>query len=69
MSLVVADNRDMLHFSHLRETPGHTNFQDEVVSAIALADGVECFAGAVVGLTVLKERTANHAGRGLMSFG
>merc|ERR1719440_214791 len=43
------------------DTPGHCNFQDEVIAAVALSDGVVLFVDVVVGLTVHIERMMRYA--------
>ncbi|CAE8716626.1 unnamed protein product, partial [Polarella glacialis] len=43
------------------DTPGHTNFQDEVVASMAMSDGVVLFVDVVVGLTQHVERMLKHA--------
>jgi U5 small nuclear ribonucleoprotein component len=43
------------------DTPGHANFQDEVVAAMALSDGVVVFVDVIVGLTQHVERMLKHA--------
>merc|ERR1719261_1249051 len=43
------------------DTPGQTNFQDELVSAMAISDGAVLFIDVIVGLTVHMERMLKHA--------
>jgi len=61
MSLVVQDSRDKSFLFHVMDTPGHSNFQDEAVAAMAISDGVVLFVDVIVGLTVHIERMLKHA--------
>eukprot|EP00933_Yihiella_yeosuensis_P039215 TRINITY_DN3315_c0_g2_i1.p1 TRINITY_DN3315_c0_g2~~TRINITY_DN3315_c0_g2_i1.p1 ORF type:complete len:983 (-),score=238.98 TRINITY_DN3315_c0_g2_i1:118-3066(-) len=61
MSLVLQDSKDKSYLFNVMDTPGHTNFQDEVIAAQALADGVVIFVDVVVGLTQHVERMVKHA--------
>jgi len=61
MSLVVPDSRDKSYLFNVMDTPGHTNFQDEVISSMTISDGVVLFVDVVVGLTVHIERMMKHA--------
>eukprot|EP00929_Paragymnodinium_shiwhaense_P000231 TRINITY_DN100482_c0_g1_i1.p1 TRINITY_DN100482_c0_g1~~TRINITY_DN100482_c0_g1_i1.p1 ORF type:complete len:984 (+),score=344.63 TRINITY_DN100482_c0_g1_i1:96-3047(+) len=68
MSLVMQNSRDKSYLFHVMDTPGHCNFQDEVVSAMAIADGVVIFVDVVVGLTQHVERMMRHALQEKLSF-
>ncbi|OLP78870.1 116 kDa U5 small nuclear ribonucleoprotein component [Symbiodinium microadriaticum] len=61
MSLVLQDSKDKSYLFHAMDTPGHSNFQDEVIAALALADGVVLVVDVVVGLTQHIERMLKHA--------
>merc|ERR1719230_1749160 len=61
MSLVLQDSRDKSYLFNVMDTPGHANFQDEVIASLALADGVVLTVDVVVGLTVHVERMIKHA--------
>jgi len=61
MSLVVPDTRDKSYLFNVMDTPGHANFQDEVISAFALSDGVVLFVDVVVGITQHIERMMKYA--------
>jgi len=61
MSLVLQDSKDKSYLFHVMDAPGHTNFQDEVIAALALSDGVVLIVDVVVGLTQHVERMLKHA--------
>jgi len=61
MSLVLQDSKDKSYLFHAMDTPGHSNFQDEVIAALAMADGVVLVVDVVVGLTQHIERMLKHA--------
>mmetsp|Transcript_27355 Transcript_27355/g.63811 ORF Transcript_27355/g.63811 Transcript_27355/m.63811 type:complete len:969 (-) Transcript_27355:197-3103(-) len=61
MSLVLPDTRDKSYLFNIMDTPGHCNFQDEVIASMALSDGVVLFIDVIVGLTVHVERMIKHA--------
>jgi U5 small nuclear ribonucleoprotein component len=68
MSLVVPDSKDKSYLFNVMDTPGHANFQDEVVSSLALSDGAVLFVDVVVGLTVHIERMMKHALQEKLNF-
>ena len=49
ISLVLPTSKGKSHLLHMLDTPGHTNFQDEVATAVRLADGVVLVVDAVEG--------------------
>jgi len=61
MSLVLQDSKDKSYLFHAMDTPGHANFQDEVIAALAMSDGVVLLVDCVVGLTQHIERMMKHA--------
>jgi len=61
MSLVLQDKKEKSYLFHVMDTPGHANFQDEVVAAMAISDGVVIFIDVIVGLTQHVERMLKHA--------
>jgi len=61
MSLVLQDSKDKSYLFHVMDTPGHTNFQDEVIAALALSDGVVLFVDVVNGLTEHIQRMIKFA--------
>jgi U5 small nuclear ribonucleoprotein component len=68
MSLVLPDSKEKSYLFNVMDAPGHSNFQDEVCSAISLSDGVVLFVDVVVGLTVHIERMMKHALQEKLSF-
>ncbi|KOS13637.1 p-loop containing nucleoside triphosphate hydrolase protein [Malassezia pachydermatis] len=50
MSFVLPTSRGKSYVVHVADTPGHTNFQDEVAAALRLADGVVLVVDAVEGM-------------------
>eukprot|EP00928_Gymnodinium_smaydae_P051093 TRINITY_DN3461_c0_g3_i1.p1 TRINITY_DN3461_c0_g3~~TRINITY_DN3461_c0_g3_i1.p1 ORF type:complete len:982 (+),score=242.25 TRINITY_DN3461_c0_g3_i1:77-3022(+) len=61
MSLVMQDSREKSYLFNVMDAPGHSNFQDEVVAAMALSDGVVLFVDVIVGLTQHVERMLKYA--------
>mmetsp|Transcript_30926 Transcript_30926/g.78322 ORF Transcript_30926/g.78322 Transcript_30926/m.78322 type:complete len:988 (-) Transcript_30926:180-3143(-) len=61
MSLVLQDSKEKSYLFNVMDTPGHSNFQDEAVAAMAISDGVVFFVDVIVGLTVHMERMLKHA--------
>mmetsp|Transcript_33055 Transcript_33055/g.71948 ORF Transcript_33055/g.71948 Transcript_33055/m.71948 type:complete len:985 (-) Transcript_33055:71-3025(-) len=61
MSLVLQDTKDKSYLLNVVDTPGHCNFQDEVIAGMALADGIVLFVDAIVGLTSHIERMLRYA--------
>jgi U5 small nuclear ribonucleoprotein component len=61
MSLVLQDSTEKSFLFNVMDTPGHVNFQDEVIASLALADGVVLFVDVVSGLTQHIERMLKHA--------
>mmetsp|Transcript_23381 Transcript_23381/g.53954 ORF Transcript_23381/g.53954 Transcript_23381/m.53954 type:complete len:979 (-) Transcript_23381:222-3158(-) len=68
MSLVLPDSRDKSYLFNIMDTPGHCNFQDEVIAAMALSDGIVLFIDVIVGLTVHMERMLKHAIQERMNY-
>lgn len=68
MSLVLPDSREKSYLFHIMDTPGHANFQDEVIASMALADNVVLFVDCIVGLTVHIERMIKHAIQERLNF-
>jgi len=60
MSLVLQDSREKSYLFNVMDTPGHANFQDEVVAGLALCDGVVLFVDVITGLSVHVERMMKH---------
>lgn len=50
MSFVLSNTRGKSFLVHMMDTPGHTNFQDEVAASLRLADGVVLVVDAVEGV-------------------
>merc|ERR1719203_2203156 len=61
MSMVLQDSREKSFLFHCMDTPGHANFQDEAIAAMAISDGIVLFVDVIVGLTVHMERMIKHA--------
>mmetsp|Transcript_60870 Transcript_60870/g.188467 ORF Transcript_60870/g.188467 Transcript_60870/m.188467 type:complete len:986 (+) Transcript_60870:87-3044(+) len=61
MSLVLQDSREKSYLFNIMDTPGHCNFQDEVIAGMALCDGVILFVDVISGLSVHVERMMKHA--------
>merc|ERR1719277_58356 len=68
MSMVLQDSREKSYLLHAMDTPGHSNFQDEAVAAMAISDGVVLFVDVIVGLTQHVERMIKHALQDKLSF-
>lgn len=68
MSLVLPDSKEKSYLFNVMDTPGHSNFQDEVCASISLSDGVVLFVDVVVGLTVHVERMMKFALQERLSF-
>merc|ERR1719277_1644328 len=68
MSMVLQDTKEKSYLFNVMDTPGHSNFQDEVVASIAISDGIVLFVDVIVGLTVHMERMIKHALQERMSF-
>mmetsp|Transcript_106764 Transcript_106764/g.227978 ORF Transcript_106764/g.227978 Transcript_106764/m.227978 type:complete len:985 (-) Transcript_106764:33-2987(-) len=68
MSLVLQDTKDKSYLFNVMDTPGHANFQDEVVASMALSDGIVLFVDVVVGLTVHIERMMKYALQEKLNF-
>merc|ERR1712194_885067 len=62
MSLVLQDSRDKSYLFNVMDTPGHTNFQDELIA------GIVVFVDVIVGLTVHMERMMKLALQEKMNF-
>ncbi|KAI7905398.1 P-loop containing nucleoside triphosphate hydrolase protein [Cokeromyces recurvatus] len=63
VSLVLQDMKDKSYLLHMLDTPGHTNFIDEVVAAIRLADGVAIVVDVVEGVMVNTEQIIKYCVR------
>ncbi|KAG1173312.1 hypothetical protein G6F70_005257 [Rhizopus microsporus] len=63
MSLVLQDLKDKSYLVNMLDTPGHTNFIDEVVAATRLADGVVIVVDIVEGVMVNTEQVIKHCVR------
>eukprot|EP00747_Dinoflagellata_sp_TGD_P162540 gnl/TRDRNA2_/TRDRNA2_180238_c0_seq1.p1 gnl/TRDRNA2_/TRDRNA2_180238_c0~~gnl/TRDRNA2_/TRDRNA2_180238_c0_seq1.p1 ORF type:complete len:998 (+),score=250.36 gnl/TRDRNA2_/TRDRNA2_180238_c0_seq1:191-2995(+) len=61
MSLVMPDSTDKSYLFNVMDTPGHANFQDEVIAGMTIADGIVLFVDVVVGLTNHMERMLKYA--------
>ena len=61
MSLVLQDSTEKSFLFNVMDTPGHVNFQDEVIASMAISDGVVLFVDVIVGLTQHIERMLKHA--------
>ncbi|KAL3318092.1 U5 small nuclear ribonucleoprotein component [Cichlidogyrus casuarinus] len=60
-SLVLQDLRDKSYLLNIMDTPGHTNFSDEVTAAFRLADGVCLVVDVSEGILLNTERLIKHA--------
>merc|ERR1719199_2221319 len=56
LSLVLQDSNDKSFLLNLIDTPGHSNFRDEVVASLRIADGVAIVVDVSLGLTTALER-------------
>ncbi|KAI8975759.1 P-loop containing nucleoside triphosphate hydrolase protein [Mycotypha africana] len=63
VSLVMQDIREKSYLLNILDTPGHTNFIDEVVAATRLADGVVIIVDVVEGVMVNTEQIIKHCVR------
>ncbi|CAO3665324.1 unnamed protein product [Rhizopus stolonifer] len=63
MTLVLQDMKEKSYLMNILDTPGHTNFIDEVVAATRLADGVVIIVDVVEGLMVNTEQVIKHCVR------
>eukprot|EP00397_Hematodinium_sp_SG-2012_P009468 GEMP01009553.1.p1 GENE.GEMP01009553.1~~GEMP01009553.1.p1 ORF type:complete len:975 (-),score=208.20 GEMP01009553.1:420-3344(-) len=61
MSFVLQDSKDKSYLINVYDTPGHTNFQDEVTAAMRVSDGVVIMVDAIQGLNVITQRMMMHA--------
>lgn len=61
MSLVLPDSREKSFLVNLFDTPGHSNFLDELVAGMRCADGIVLFVDAVTGLTAHVQRMMKYA--------
>lgn len=61
MSLVMQDSHEKSYLFNVMDTPGHCNFQDEVIAGLAIADGIVLFVDVITGLTIHIERMMKHA--------
>lgn len=61
LSLVMTSTRNKSYLLNLVDTPGHTNFQDEVAASVRLADGVLLVVDVVEGVMVGTEAVVKHA--------
>lgn len=61
VSLVMQDAREKSYLVNLVDTPGHTNFSDDVTASLRLADGVLLVVDAVEGVMLNTERLVRHA--------
>jgi U5 small nuclear ribonucleoprotein component len=68
MSLVLQDSRDKSYLFNVCDTPGHANFQDEVIAGMALSDGCVLFVDVISGLTVHMERMLKYAMQNRMNI-
>eukprot|EP01101_Sappina_pedata_P011403 TRINITY_DN7677_c0_g1_i1.p1 TRINITY_DN7677_c0_g1~~TRINITY_DN7677_c0_g1_i1.p1 ORF type:complete len:978 (+),score=435.62 TRINITY_DN7677_c0_g1_i1:64-2997(+) len=61
ISLVLPNSREKSYLINLYDTPGHTNFSDEVSAALRIADGVIVVVDAVEGMMLNTERVIRQA--------
>lgn len=61
LSLVLPTTRSKSYLCNLIDTPGHVNFQDEVVAASRLADGVVLVVDVIEGVMCGTEAVIQHA--------
>lgn len=61
VSLVLPNGQSKSHLFHLLDTPGHTNFSDEVTASLRVADGACVLVDAVEGVLYHTERIIRHA--------
>ena len=60
MSLVLPTTRGKSHLVNLLDTPGHVNFQDELVSAVRLTDGAVLVVDCIEGVLSQTEAAIRH---------
>ncbi|GAA5805185.1 U5 small nuclear ribonucleoprotein component [Helicostylum pulchrum] len=63
VTLVMQDMKEKSYLLNILDTPGHTNFIDEVVAATRLADGVVIVVDVVEGVMVNTEQVIKHCVR------
>ncbi|KAG0742649.1 hypothetical protein G6F57_010562 [Rhizopus arrhizus] len=63
MTLVLQDLKEKSYLVNILDTPGHTNFIDEVVAATRLADGVAIVVDIVEGVMINTEQVIKHCVR------
>lgn len=68
LSLVLQNTRGKSYLCNLLDTPGHTNFQDEVAASTRLADGVLLVVDVVEGVMCNTEAIIKHAIVSLVSY-
>ncbi|GAA5856097.1 hypothetical protein JCM8547_002978 [Rhodosporidiobolus lusitaniae] len=60
MSLVLPNTRGKSYLVNLIDTPGHSNFVDEIASAVRVADGAVVVVDAVEGVLLTATQTIEH---------
>jgi U5 small nuclear ribonucleoprotein component len=60
MSLVLPSTRGKSYLVNLIDTPGHSNFVDEIASGIRVADGAVVVVDAVEGVLLTATQTIQH---------
>ncbi|CAD7925866.1 unnamed protein product [Amoebophrya sp. A120] len=60
ISLLLPDGTDKTYLCNLMDTPGHPNFQDEVVAGVRISDGVLFVVDVVMGVGAHDERLLKH---------
>lgn len=60
MSLVLPTSRGKSHLINLIDTPGHTNFVDEVAAGIRVADGVVVVVDVVEGVLLTTTKAIQY---------
>lgn len=61
MTLVLEDSNSKSYLCNVMDTPGHSNFSDEMTAALRLADGAVLIVDAAEGVMVNTERAIRHA--------